>query len=104
MTPGPKYNPADFTGMIPAEIGRTAPASDETVVEQVAADGFVLSEHAEPPATKFARLIDKDRRFWLTWQKKRTDLPDQSLSGYDTALASIANGGPAGLIRRSSLC
>ena len=91
-TRGPRYEPADFTDRIPAEFGRQTHVDHETVVEQVAAYGFVLSEHAEPPATKFARLIDKDRRFWLTWQKMRTDLPDQSPSGYDTALASIAMG------------
>lgn len=51
---------------------------------------ITLSGDAEPPAIKFAQLIEKDRHFWSTWQEQRTDLPDESPSGYDLALAEMA--------------
>ena len=51
---------------------------------------LTFSEDAEPPATKFAQLIEKDQNFWSTWQEQRTDLPDESPSGYSLALASMA--------------
>ena len=80
--PEPNDNPADFTDMIPT--------SDETVVEQVDGQDFVLSETADLPASAFAQMIDQDRRFLPTWRKGRKDLPDKRRRAHETELASMA--------------
>ena len=51
---------------------------------------ITLSGDAEPPAIKFAQLIEEDQNFWSTWKERRTHLPDESPSGYDRALAEMA--------------
>ena len=44
---------------------------------------------AEPPPDVLERLMKRDR-FAATWRRERTDLSDQTASGYDLALASAA--------------
>lgn len=52
--------------------------------------GLRLDPAASPPAEKLSALLANDRRFRLSWERKRQDLADQSLSTYDLSLASIA--------------
>lgn len=58
-------------------------------VELSGAD-FVLVSNAEPPALKLYALLSSDVKAKLSWEHKRKDLQDQSQSGYDMSLASMA--------------
>lgn len=44
----------------------------------------------EPPGEKFAALLLNSAKFKNTWEHKRPDLTDQSMSSYDLSLASQA--------------
>ena len=52
---------------------------------------LVLRADANPPAEKLtAALANDPRLFKRTWERRRTDLQDQSASAYDMSLASLA--------------
>jgi hypothetical protein len=53
-------------------------------------DAVALDPHANVPVNKFDMLCEAEPKFRLTWEKKRKDLPDQSASSYDMALADYA--------------
>ena len=76
-----RYNPSDFEQYLP-EL--------EPVQAAGGAVNVVLNPNAEPPALKFAALLENDRKFKRTWHHERPDLQDQSPSGYDIALAALA--------------
>jgi hypothetical protein len=48
-----------------------------------------LSPSAQPPTDKFLILCEIEPLFKASWEMKRTDLKDNSPSGYDLSLASI---------------
>ena len=45
---------------------------------------------ASPPLEKFMALATNNPKFKKTWDHSRTDLKDQSMSGYDLALVTLA--------------
>lgn len=49
-----------------------------------------LDADASPPIEKMDVLREVDKKFALSWERRRPDLNDQSPSGYDMSLASIA--------------
>jgi len=51
---------------------------------------LTLSPDTEPPALKLAEALVECPQFRQTWERQRADLPDQSQSGYDLSLATIA--------------
>lgn len=51
---------------------------------------FELRADAVPPFEKWEALRQADRQVQKTWDRKRTDIGDQSPSGYDMALANYA--------------
>lgn len=53
-------------------------------------NGLVLAPDAAPPAMKMAALVQNYPRFAATLAHQRRDLKDQSMSGYDLALADAA--------------
>jgi len=55
-----------------------------------AASEFKLDPDAEPRAILFQALLDNDPKFRLSWEHKRTEFTDDSLSSYDCSLATIA--------------
>jgi hypothetical protein len=63
---------------------------DVQIFQKVAVEGIVLDPDAQAPTTKFWALTENDPKFKKSWQRRRTDLPDQSASSYDMSLASIA--------------
>jgi hypothetical protein len=63
------------------------PSRDERPAEPV---GLVLCPDAEPPQDKMLEAAGQSPKFLATWQHERPDLPDQSQSGYDLSLATIA--------------
>ncbi len=70
---------SDFYAKTFGEV-KTGP-SDKTTSD------LVLHQDANPPADKLKKML-KDDRFLETWEFKRADLNDNSLSGHDLALAS----------------
>ena len=56
----------------------------------VQVDAISLNADAEPPMMKLFALLENDVKFKRTWNRKRTDLQDQSPSAYDLSAASIA--------------
>lgn len=69
------------SGTAPRMNGSARPCADE---------GLRLDPGASPPAEKLSALLANDRKFRLSWERRRPDLADQSLSTYDLSLASIA--------------
>ena len=51
---------------------------------------IALNKDANPPTEKLFALLANDAKTKRTWHRRRTDLPDQSSSGYDLALANAA--------------
>ena len=77
-----RYDPADFRDMLPVAAG----------IAQAHAKGcidFSVVDGAKPDYEKFG-LIMRSKRFADTWEKKRTDLDDQSDSGYEQSLSTLA--------------
>lgn len=50
----------------------------------------VVRPDAEPPAGKLAAALLNDPKFRRTWERKRSDLKEQSQSTYDQSLACLA--------------
>jgi len=81
--PNRRYAPDDFEPFLPPE--EEAIASGHVTV-----DALVLRPDAEPPAIKLLEAASQSPLFWQTWNRRRPDLPDQSQSGYDLSLATLA--------------
>lgn len=60
----------------------------EISYEGVTVGVLTLDPNADPPFDRWQALME-NRKFALSWQMKRRDLPDQSASGYDLSLASL---------------
>ncbi len=80
--PERRYNPCDFEPFMAEDV-----SLDD---ERIDAGGLVLRADAEPPADKFAALIQACPSFAQAWNRQRPDLADQSQSAYDLSLADIA--------------
>lgn len=76
-----RYGPDDFEPYLPAEQEPVASAE---------CGELVLRPDAEPPALRLLHTASKSPLFWQTWNRQRTDLADQSASGYDLSLATLA--------------
>jgi hypothetical protein len=79
------YDPSDFDEFILDEA-----VTVEQRKGQAESIGFELRADANPPFDKFQALCDNDPKFVSSWNRERTDLQDQSASGYDMSLASRA--------------
>lgn len=75
-----RYNPDDFDEYI---------VEPETAVAATAG-ALTLRPDAQPPADKLVAASAASPKFAQTWLRQRPDLPDQSASGYDLALATLA--------------
>jgi hypothetical protein len=82
---GPRISPSDFETWLPELSPRAA-----TVPTYTSTRPFVLRADAAAPAAALSALLANDSRFARTWRRERPDLRDQSASGYDLALASLA--------------
>jgi len=80
--PGRRYNPDDFEPFAAESAALDAPVAGTA--------GIVLHPDAEPPADKFAELVQACPAFAQAWNRQRPDLRDQSQSAYDLSLADIA--------------
>ena len=79
--PDLRYNPSDFE---PYMVDEPAPVTPTQV------GALTLKADAHPPLDKMVEAAANSPRFRDTWNRSRPDLADQSQSGYDLALASIA--------------
>jgi hypothetical protein len=77
--PDRRYNPEDFETYAQAESAASVQVAEVS-----------LSPSAQPPMKKLVEACASSPKFLATWNRTRTDLSDQSQSGYDLALASIA--------------
>lgn len=84
--PQRRYTVADFDQF--AAAPQSPPPSPPKAA--IVGKRLKLDPKAEPPSEKRAALEDADPKFKATLNRKRPDLPDQSPSGYDMALASLA--------------
>ena len=69
---------------------RARPDMGEAPADPMRAWDVELRADASPPAEKLSALLANDRKFRASWDHRRPDLADQSLSTYDLSLASIA--------------
>ncbi|MCG3138810.1 MAG: hypothetical protein HJJLKODD_02679 [Phycisphaerae bacterium] len=79
--PERRYSPDDFEPYL--ALTDDSPAT-------VDVDELRLDPAAEPPALKLAEALVECPQFKQSWLRERPDLADQSPSGYDLSLATIA--------------
>jgi hypothetical protein len=82
--PSRRYNTSNFEQFVPAEEG---PPQATSVT---AANDLILRFDAELPARRMVETSSVSSKFVETWNRKRSDLADQSQSSYDLSLATIA--------------
>lgn len=63
---------------------------EDTPGRGIPVDPLVLGVERKPPADALVSLLTNHEKARLSWEKKRTDLADQSGSSYDFSLAVIA--------------
>jgi hypothetical protein len=63
---------------------------EETAGRGIPVDPLILGVERKPPFDAFTALMQNHEKARLSWEKKRTDLADQSGSSYDFSLAVIA--------------
>lgn len=78
-----RYQPDDFEDILIVLELEEADAADISVC-------LVTGDGREPPPRKLEALLAREGRFKATWEHRRQDLGDPSLSGYDLALAGAA--------------
>ena len=88
-----RYNPSEFVEYLD-EMGvpeDEAEASAARVFsERFKETPLTIDLKARIPEDMLTRWLETDMRFKNTWYRQRHDLPDQSQSGYDLALACFA--------------
>lgn len=78
-----RYSPSDFEPyLLESPMGR-----DDTIID---VGDYLINPHADPPFMKFDLLSDNSIKFRHSWNHKRRDMGDTSLSSYDQSLASLA--------------
>jgi hypothetical protein len=80
-----RYNQSDFESFV-----ADATAAEPTAAPATVAGDLVLRPDAEPPMARMMDAASVSPKFVETWQRKRSDLGDQSQSAYDLSLATIA--------------
>lgn len=81
------YSPSDFEPLLVRDVFGRGRQGTAPLIEVGA---FVLRPDAEPPHLKLSALCSIEPRFAASWEHKRTDLKDDSESGYDLAVANYA--------------
>lgn len=79
---GPRCNPSDLLDWAPKVV--SSPLDESVEIGKV-----ILTATANPPSEKLLGVME-DRIFKQTWDRKRSELKDQSPSAYCMALANIA--------------
>ena len=87
---GPRYQRETFLDQVPPDFRPIPTVSRSRITREVKGNGLVISPDAQPPPDKLINLMDSDPKFRASWKGERKDMTDQSTSGYDMSLASIA--------------
>ena len=77
-----RYDITDFEEFLPIP--------DVTEVASMPSIPLTLLPEAEPPSDKLILAVTESPQFLRTWEQERSDLRDQSPSGYDLSLAVMA--------------
>lgn len=77
-----RYDPSDFETWIDRRDDSTAGVGS-----------LVIRGDADPPFQKFMSYCEIEPKFKQSWERKRKDFQDQSASGYDMSLATMAADG-----------
>ena len=85
--PDRRYNLCDFDDLLPAEAQKCHTSHEDAPCEDLAG-----AMDAPPPFELFEALVANHAKFRKAWAHDRPDLRDQSPSGYDMSLASLAVG------------
>ena len=93
-----RYAPQEFLDRVPEDFHTSAPPPGRTGwrspgsrrQETSLASQLELNPDAEPSLLRLEPLLKNDQRFRRSWEQKRTDLSDDSPSGYDMSLATTA--------------
>jgi len=87
-----RYNPSDLVELLD-ELGIPDEDAEESArsqwIQGVQDRPLILDLSAEIPEAQLLKWTESDPRFKDTWFRHRIDLPDQSQSGYDLALANF---------------
>ena len=84
------YNPEDFEPFFVADDNaRSEDGISQLLSKEKNPLDLVLSAYATPPFSKFETLSGLEERFRKSWNMQRTDLKDQSPSGYDLSIATF---------------
>ena len=89
---GPKYSPNELAGVVPI-VSSPPPVTTRSSAGQTGRlelEGAWVTDTAEPPAEKFEAAYRNSKKFADSWDRQRLDLADQSGSGYDFSLATLA--------------
>jgi hypothetical protein len=66
------------------------PAPGTVLNREIKIGDIILRPDAEPPTELFTAMMELDPKFKATWNFERDDLQDQTQSGHDLALATLA--------------
>jgi len=83
---GPRTNPSDLMDFAPEVV---VAITDSMESKGGKCDSLIESKDAAPPTAKLIAMQD-DTKFKRTWERKRTDMKDQSASSYCLSLANMA--------------
>ena len=92
---GERYSRRRFLGLVPETFtadrgGPRQKRSGDKGRGWPATTSFIADPEPAPASLLLETLLQMDPQFRLTWEQRRPDLPDQSPSGYDMALAHAA--------------
>ena len=93
---GLRYQRQQVAALIPTDFQPTPMTSQPGTRSKREAENsgtsseFILDPNAEPGTTRMLALLKIHPKFKKTWEGERADLNDQSPSGYDFSLASMA--------------
>ena len=89
-----RYGRESFLDLVPEDFEATKMGTKKGTKKgrrgTASGGSLVLDPNAEPSFLMMETLLGLDPHFRRTWEHNRPDLPDQSPSGYDMALASRA--------------
>ncbi len=97
---GPRHSLETLLGMIPGDFEAAAQVEaapkrnsrngrKEEEGPITTSTGLVLDPGASPTPARLETLLQLDNKFRRTWERKRSDLADQSASSYDMSVANI---------------
>jgi len=85
-----RYNQSDIDEHLDIIGAAKATVVIPPAASTAGATGLIYETNAEPPFNKFQAFCENETKFRLSWDHKRRDLKDQSVSAYDMSLANMA--------------